>query len=283
MDNKRELTMKKDFVFICHTCKRDEALLPFHFSAIRRVCPDAEVRYIVDESDIDMNLPHGSKRICSNYERNGNLRGMSALCGIVFQLTTAAAETDCIPVKIDSDIILRGVEWLTPLQTGAADMVGISPRVLYCASGACYGVAPELLPRIAEFITARIYWDLQNDRIEDETLSMMAAIVSDPCRVVIRQNYHPDMPAPLSCIFRSDHFAHREQLEKVEGFIDCGDSAFVSDYCRHGFDAVAVKRRAMVQALSLPRVDVAHDGTDSPPPTPPRGQGISFDPAERSR
>lgn len=244
--------MSTDFVFVCFTCRRDVDLLPVQYAAIQSAAPGSPVWYAVDSADADMPLPEGSERIVTPWGRGGNLRGLPALLGILRTFTTAAIETHRTPVKIDSDIILRGSEWLSPLVDDSADLVGVSPGGLFCASGACYGISPRILPAVAAFACSGRYWDLAGDRCEDETLTMMTAIVSAPNRVAISQNYHPSLSTALSAVFQSHHFGNPDRLRQVTGFIDCGDSKLLAEYMTAGLDLPTIKRRAMETAATLP-------------------------------
>ena len=122
-------------VFCCFTCRRDEALLPFHYEAIQLACPGAPVVYAVDAAEQDMELPTGSTRMVTSWDRKGNLIGQAALIGILESLKQAAMEHNALPVKIDSDIMLAGVEWLDSIRLQQLCMVGICPGQFFCASG----------------------------------------------------------------------------------------------------------------------------------------------------
>lgn len=250
--------------WVCFTCKRDEGLLPLHAEAIRLAAPRACIVYAMDEAEADMALPEGCSRYVTRWPRRGNLLGYPAMMGILETLLEVAEETGRIPVKVDSDVVVTGIQWLAPLVKGATGMLGICPGQLFCASGACYGIAPELVREMLDFLSHGTYWDIPGIRVEDETISMLAAMVSEPCKVTFLQHRAPDAAWVLSSIFAWPYFMDASPLRRCQAFIDCGDRKFLTAYEAAGFDATELKRRAMFACLAMLRSTPA-----------PGGQGIS--------
>lgn len=251
-------------VWVCFTCKRDEGLLPLHAEAIRLSDPQACIVYAVDEADADMVLPDGCERYVTHWPRRGNLLGHQALEGILQTFLDVADRYKRIPVKVDSDIVVMGTQWLSPLVKGVTGMLGICPGQLFCASGACYGIAPGVVQGILDFLSHGTYWDIPGIRVEDETISMLAAMVSEPCKVTFLQHRAPDADWVLSSIFAWPYFKDASPLRRCQAFVDCGDRKFLAAYEAAGFDATELKRRAMSACLAMLRST----------PTP-GGQGIS--------
>ena len=113
--------------FCCFTCRRDEALLPFHYAAIQLARPGTPVVYAVDAAEQDMSLPEGSNLLVTTWERRGNLLGQAALVGILHTLEQVAEDYNAVAVKIDSDIMLTGTEWLRSIRYKELGMVGVCP------------------------------------------------------------------------------------------------------------------------------------------------------------
>ena len=243
-----------DMVWVCFTCRRDVGLLPLHAEAIRRVDPRGVIWYVVDKADEDMPLPDGCERRVTDWPRRGNLLGFPALVGILETLRDAAA-TGRVPVKVDSDVVMRGVGGLEHLRRGKTGMVGVCPGQLFCASGACYGIAPHVVQEILRFIESRAYWDAASIRVEDETISMMAALVSPPYGVTFLQHRAPDGAWVLSSIFNKHHFQDASLLVRCQAYVDCGDRKFLQWYQVAEDELPNIKKQAMetvLQALSAP-------------------------------
>lgn len=238
---------KKDaFVFVCFTCKRDESLLPVHYAAIQAACPGAPVWYFVDYHDKEMTVPENAVKKITTWNRRGNLRGADALHGIISSLILAGESTGRTPVKIDSDIYFINNEWILPVHNGFLEMTGFMPRGWVCASGACYCVTTNCLKRIKELLETISYIDRNNDRPEDETISMFAAIVSPPLKVIFYQNYYPDEQLVFSCVFQSEFMnQNNHDLAAVVGYIDCGDRKTIASLSRIGIPAGSEKLAAM--------------------------------------
>lgn len=198
-----------------------------------------------------MKTPEGSALHLSSFHRNGNLRGREALIGIIDTMSSCARITGKIPIKIDSDIFFIGSEWLKGLELNRFDLIGVSPRGLYCASGACYGITLSCLEKISKYLHETEYADAFNDRPEDATISFLAAVVSRPLRVFVWQNYYKDGPV-LSCIFKPEYknedFRH---LLMVSGYIDCGSRVLTEAMSSQGMTSTASKAWAMRQCAEL--------------------------------
>lgn len=220
-----------------------------HSAAIRLVDPQAVIVYAVDAADADMSLPEGCARYVTCWPRNGNLLGMPALMGIMETLLDVSRRTGRIPVKIDSDIIATGITWLSPLVFGQCSMIGICPGQLFCASGGCYGITGDTLSACLDYLHSGVYWDTPGIRVEDETVSMLAAMSSPPWSVIFLQNMGSHFV--LSSIFKPQHFENPEPLRYVSAWIDCGDRKFLRNYEETNNATVSLKARAMQVCVQL--------------------------------
>ena len=220
-----------------------------HAEAIRRADPQAVIIYAVDAIDADMSLPEGCERYVTCWSRNGNLLGMPALMGIMETLLDVSRRTGRIPVKIDSDIIATGITWLSPLVFGQCSMIGICPGQLFCASGGCYGITGETIAACLDYLHSGVYWDTPGIRVEDETVSMLAAMSSPPWSVMFLQ--HMGRNFVLSSIFKPQHFENPEPLRYVSAWIDCGDRKLLLNQADAQCDTVSLKARAMRLCVQL--------------------------------
>ena len=236
-------------VFCCFTCRRDESLLPLHYAAIQLASPGAPVVYAVDEADKDMELPTGSTRMVTSWDRKGNLIGQAALIGILESLKHLAMEHNALPVKIDSDIMLAGVEWLGAIRQQQLGMVGICPGQLFCASGGGYAISLPTIEACLRYIRAGLYYDLPGIRVEDETISMLAAMVNPVGRVLFYQHLMPNHI--LSSIFKDEHFTDPSPLSLVEAWVDCGDKKMLNLKIGENRPKEAIKREAMELTLEV--------------------------------
>lgn len=235
--------------FCCFTCRRDEALLPLHYAAIQLACPGSSVVYAVDYAERDMVLPEGSRLLVTSWERRGNLIGQHALVGILLTLKQVAEEYNAVSVKIDSDIMLTGIDWLRAIRYKTLGMVGICPGQLFCASGACYAMQRSTIAAALAYISSGFYFDAAQIRVEDETISMLAAMVNPPGRVLFYQYAYPD--TVLASIFKAEHFENPHPLEKVHAWVDCGDRKMLNQPFCQNRPKEAIKRDAMERTLEV--------------------------------
>ena len=235
--------------FCCFTCRRDEALLPLHYAAIQLAAPGAPVVYAVDASEQDMVLPEGSRLLVTTWDRRGNLIGLEALVGILRALARVANDYNALAVKIDSDIMLTGTDWLRTIRYNELGMVGICPGQLFCASGACYAIQRPTIEAALAYIASGFYFDAAQIRVEDETISMLAALVNPPGRVMFYQYAYSN--AILSSIFKAEHFTDATPLERVQAWVDCGDRKMLNlPFCQNRPKEV-IKREAMERTLEV--------------------------------
>lgn len=235
--------------FCCFTCRRDEALLPLHYAAIQLACPGAPVVYAVDASEQDMVLPEGSRLLVTTWDRRGNLIGQEALVGILHTLKQVAEDYNAVSVKIDSDIMLAGTDWLRSIRFKELGMVGICPGQLFCASGACYAMQRSTIEAALDYIERGFYFDAAGIRVEDETISMLAALVNPPGRVLFYQYAYSN--AVLSSIFKAEYFTDATPLERVQAWVDCGDRKMLNlPFCQNR-PKEAIKREAMELTLEV--------------------------------
>ena len=236
-------------VFCCFTCRRDEALLPLHYAAIQLAAPGAPVVYAVDASEQDIVLPEGSRLLVTTWDRKGNLIGQPALVGILHTLKQVAEEHNAISVKIDSDIMLTGIDWLRSIRFKELGMVGVCPGQLFCASGACYAMQRSTIEAALSYIASGFYFDAAQIRVEDETISMLAALVNPPGRVLFYQYAYPH--TVLASIFKAEHFTDATPLQKVQAWVDCGDRKMLNlPFCQNR-PKEGIKREAMERTLEV--------------------------------
>lgn len=235
--------------FCCFTCKRDEALLPFHYAAIQLACPGAPVVYAVDAAEKDMALPEGSRLLLTSWDRRGNLIGQHALVGILRSLARVANDYNAVAVKIDSDIMLTGTDWLRTIRYRELGMVGICPGQLFCASGACYAMQWSTIEAALSYIASGFYFDAAQIRVEDETISMLSALVNPPGRVLFYQYAYPH--TVLASIFKAEHFTDATPLQKVQAWVDCGDRKMLNQLFCQNRPKEDIKREAMERTLEV--------------------------------
>ncbi len=236
-------------VFCCFTCRRDEALLPLHYAAIQLASPGAPVVYAVDAAEQDMVLPSGSRLLVTTWDRKGNLIGQQALVGILRALKQVAEDYNAVPVKIDSDIMLAGIDWLRAIRFRELGMVGVCPGQLFCASGACYALQRGTIEAALAYIASGFYFDAAGIRVEDETISMLAALVNPPGRVLFYQYAYPH--TVLASIFKPEHFTDATPLQKVQAWVDCGDRKMLNQTFCQNRPKEAIKREAMERTLEV--------------------------------
>lgn len=230
-------------VFVCFTCPRDLVLLDTHFKALRKAEPDAKVYYVF-ETGVESHAqgPKGSYVLSADFPRNGNLRGLQCHYGMLEVMKYVSEENNnCDVVKIDSDCY-----YLRDFDEGY-DLVGTAPSVGYYAKGCCYKISLDCINRCLKYF--RNGYNDTSNRIEDGTISMIAAITSEPNKVKIYNALEYDDKGELelihSCIFQSYYFSHPQQLETVVNWIDCGDPNYTQDYDEANLSKPMAKSRAM--------------------------------------
>lgn len=224
---------------VCFTCKRDEALLPLHYNAIRRVT-DSPVYYFVDEAEIDtMTFPKGSQPFATDFVRNGNLIGLDALKGLI--ASYSYLNTDIL--KVDTDTVLLSTDWIER----TAAMQGFSPSKSFSIHGSCYYLSKDTVSRIKHFIE-NYYQDYSNNRCEDQVITSIASIVSEPYKVLIQSPITEE--TVNSCVFTSNFYNIHDAIKEVRCSINCGDSAYLEPYEAAGLDRTIQVKRAMEFVLS---------------------------------
>lgn len=211
-------------IFICFTCKRDEILLQKHFDACRNVCSTAKVYYIVEPCDNNVVVPKDAFKVISNFPHNGNLIGKQCHQGMLMtMLKLSEINNNADVVKIDSDCFLMGDEWLQQNY----DMIGTAPATSYYCKGCCYSISNALIKKVLDYISDSIRYIDNTGRLEDSVITMIAAIVSEPNKVLIMNPIkHNEI---ISCCFVEKYFnSDINFLKSVKGFIDCGDKCFTN-------------------------------------------------------
>ena len=225
------------YKIVCFTCKRDESLLPLHYNQIRKVDKDSEIYYIVDVGEIDeMTFPKGSIPIATDFNRNGNLTGLDALKGIISVYSYLGGNI----LKIDSDTMLLSNDWITE----KASMIGFAPANSYSIHGSCYYINHDCVMKIKNFISNFYYGEGLDKRCEDQVITQMASIVSEPYKVLILPSIIQS-GAVNSCIFTAEMFNEPDLINYVNDVINCGDKIYVEPYEVAGLDRTIQVRRAM--------------------------------------
>lgn len=227
-------------IYVCFTCLRDINLLPLHYAALCQAAPQARVYYVfTPEEGAQAVPPPGSYRVIMDFPRRGNLLGLDCHLGMLetMRLLSEANQNACA-VKIDSDVYLRSDHFLETLGT-EHDMAGVAPAREYYCKGTCYGMTHSLIKKVIHYLTHG-YID-RSGRLEDSTISMVAAIVSDANRVKIHNASNADRTQILYSIFHDGFRKEPTLLQRISGFIDCGDPSYTSHYA----DAPTAKADAM--------------------------------------
>lgn len=227
-------------IYICFTCLRDRALLPLHYEALQRATGGVPVYYVFDKAEALLaNVPAGAHKITSDFPRKGNLLGLACHLGMLQTMRQLAQRHgEACAVKIDSDVAVLSDSFLDALGL-EHEMVGVAPAREYYCKGTCYGMTQELIGKVIHYLTHG-YQD-RSDRLEDSTISMVAAIVSEAHKVCIHNAIAPDNQTALYSAFHSMFRREPALIHRVSGFIDCGDPVYTSAYP----DATAAKAEAM--------------------------------------
>lgn len=227
-------------IYICFTCLRDSALLPFHYEALKRAVPGAAVYYVFSKAEADSaSVPAGAFRVMADFPRNGNLLGLECHLGMLRTMQFLAGRHQQVNVvKIDSDVFLLSDSFINTLGM-EHDMVGVAPAKSYYCKGTCYGMTTGLIDKVIHYLSNG-YQDRSN-RLEDSVISMVAAIVSDAGKVRIHNVANADNTDILYTIFHKGIMESPGFLNNVRGFLDCGDPIYTNDYP----DPTAAKAKAM--------------------------------------
>lgn len=160
--------------FFCFACARDEALLPLHYAAIRRITASAPVFYVIPEGE-SVAIPAGAEKIESSWERGDRLSGVPAVRGILATIAATAplvgADTPC--VKIDADTVLTSADWLQ-LCKPSSPYVGFESWHPMLPTGACYAITPELAARCLAMTDPWPWQDEVSRLPEDRTIYLLA-------------------------------------------------------------------------------------------------------------
>lgn len=227
-------------IYVCFTCLRDLALLPLHHEALMHAVPGAAVYYVFTPAEREQaRVPKGSFLAIADFPRNGNLLGLDCHLGMLrTMLFLSGRHQGANVVKIDSDIYFRSDYFLETLGS-EHDMVGVAPAREYYCKGTCYGMTHTLITKVIHYLTHG-YRDLSG-RLEDSTISMVAAIVSDADKVRIHNVMEEGASEALYSAFIAQHMEDPALLRPIRGFFDCGDRVYTAGHA----DSTAAKERAM--------------------------------------
>lgn len=204
-------------IFVCFTCSRDLPLLTAHYAAIMRSDPEAKVYYVFEPED-NAQGPVGSIVVTANFPHNNNLIGLQCHYGMLMAMKDLSElNGNCDVVKIDSDCY-----YISDFP-GGYDLIGTAPSSGYYAKGCSYRLSYDCICRIIDYIS-KGYIDT-NGRCEDNLISMVAAITSEPNKVKILNplefNEQNEISSVNSCIFQSIYYSKPDDLNKVKFWIDC--------------------------------------------------------------
>lgn len=227
-------------IYVCFTCLRDSALLPLHYTALKRALPGVRVYYVFEpEEGRQADVPEGAFRVLAPFPHNRNLLGLRCHLGMLQTMKHLSEQNGMAnAIKIDADVILRSDYFLSTLGT-EHDMVGVAPAQVYYCKGTCYGMTHSLICKTIQYLSHG-YMDL-SDRLEDSTISMAAAIVSDANRIRIHNARSADGSEFLYSIFTRRLQQEPRFISSIRGFIDCGDPIYTRDFP----DAIEAKAAAM--------------------------------------
>lgn len=227
-------------IYVCFTCLRDLALLPLHHAALMQAVPGAPVYYVFSPAEREQaRVPKGSFLVIADFPRNGNLLGLNCHLGMLrTMLFLSERHQGAGVIKIDSDVYFRSDYFLATLGN-EHDMVGVAPAREYYCKGTCYGMTRDLITKVLHYLTHG-YRDLSG-RLEDSTISMVAAIVSDANKVRIHNVMEEGQGEALYSVFTQQHQENPKSLLPIRGFFDCGDPIYTAS----SPDRTAAKEQAM--------------------------------------
>lgn len=231
-------------IFVCFTCRKDQVMLDSQFKALRKCLPDAKVYYVYEEAEKEFaQAPVGSFVLTADFPHNGNLIGLQCHYGMLSVMKQLSEMNDnANVVKIDSDCYFINDGWLDGLGE-EYEMVGVAPGHGYFCKGTCYGITLNCIKKVMEYC-GNDYVDLTG-RIEDGTITMISAIVSEPNKVKIHNPMNADKSKVTCCIFQSGYYTQADKLKIVEGYIDCGDSKYTNAYSESNLPIPLAKARAL--------------------------------------
>lgn len=234
-------------IYCCFTCERDLPLINAHFAAIRRAEPFAKVYYIFD-SEEKPQAPEGAYMLTTTFPRRGNLIGLQCHYGMLDTMRQLAEinKVDYV-IKIDSDCY-----YLSDYEDGYS-LIGTAPGTSYYAKGCCYKISYEAILNCINYLKSSNYQDTTG-RLEDQLISMLCAITSQPDNVKILNAIDYDKDGEVesinSCIFQSNYFINPETLNHVNYWIDTGDKVFLNDYKESNLPPQLAKARSMDYLLN---------------------------------
>ena len=156
------------FCFVIFTYGDDAYLLGQSIRALSKITPKRRIFVYDDAANPLPFAPHGVNYEQTYFNRNGNLNGPECVEGELFCMYEAATKAKAdVVIKLDSDIILNNLKWLTdghPL----SEQIGFKLRSnqSFC-SGACYS-----LPANAIIKMLRTLAETQIGQSEGESIAM---------------------------------------------------------------------------------------------------------------
>lgn len=178
-------SLKKEIDIIFFTYKSDELCLEQSIRAIRKTFPEATV-YIYDDALYPVDTFYrelGDVYTQTHFKRNGNLKGKECCLGMYNIFNN---HKNKYIIKVDSDTLVTGKDWLEPLLTNQCKFLGftVEEHGFPYVCGPCYAFHSSIMPpiiKMAELTTSfnrMLHWP------EDYVLGRLAALYlndSDYC------------------------------------------------------------------------------------------------------
>jgi hypothetical protein len=154
------------YCFVIFTYGDDAHLLGQTLRALKAITPMRRVFVFDDAANPLPYPPHGVHYSQTHFKRNGNLNGTECAEGELFCMYEAAMKVKAdVVIKLDSDIILNNMKWLTdgnPLE----EQIGFKLRAEqnFC-SGACYSLPTEALVKMLRILAKTPRNDFKGESI----------------------------------------------------------------------------------------------------------------------
>lgn len=196
----------------------------------------------VDEADADMKLPGGVARVITRFDRRGNLNGGAAVQGILAVLAATGEAGATVAVKIDSDTVLTGVQWLEPLfEADGPGYVGLEAESGLTATGIAYALRPEYAARCLELATPW-RWQTQGHLPEDRLICSLAGLAGGAMLL-------PWGGGEWCAAYMPVYFSNADTLRGVRAAVHCGQAQALEVY-GGGLERAVLVRRMMRAVLA---------------------------------
>lgn len=153
----------QEVVFVWFAYRLDSELLLFSIKSVRETLPGAALVVVEDaQNPLDPAVKKGLTRSpgihirTSRWDRNKNLRGKPAICGVLSEMHRACVDhRRVMAFKIDCDTLLLNAQWLRQVEPSVsaigmysrAEEYGEAGKEAYWM-GFCYGISAQTLQEI---------------------------------------------------------------------------------------------------------------------------------------